>query len=161
MDDAARFQEIVTAYGGKPGKASRKLLTFLNVKMLSPEAIEYIAEYVLKRGAGVSAIYLYGESEVLEVNADGYLPIALRDGLLAVGSCPNGDQLAVDVRHQLGATGYIGHEEMWQVANVRERFAVLRRSLGRFAEALDQGRVPLDYDDVVKRQKRQKKSSKG
>jgi hypothetical protein len=160
MDDAARFRDIITAYGGKPGKPSHKLLRFLNVKGLSPKALEYISQYVLKKGAGVSAIYFYGESEVLEVNADDYLPLALRDGLLAVGSCPNGDQVAVDLRHHLGATGYIGHEEMWQVANVREEFTVLRASLGRFAEALDQGRMPLDYDDATKRQERRKKSSK-
>ncbi len=149
MDDASRFRKIITAYGGKLGKPSRKLLAFLQDKGLSSQAVAYISGYILQKGAGVSAIDFYGQSEVLKVQADDYLPIALRDGLLVVGSCPNGDPVAVDVRDRLGAAGYIGHEETWQVANVREVFRVLSPSLGRLAEGLDQDRMPLDYYEAV------------
>ena len=52
-------------------------------------------DYGFLKKAGVSAIYFYSETGVLETNADDSLPIALRDGLLVVGSCPNGDPVAL------------------------------------------------------------------
>jgi hypothetical protein len=160
MDDASLFQKIMTTYGGRFGKPSRRLLSFLKKNGLSEDALEYISEYILKKGAGVSAVYIYGESQILETNAEDYLPVALRDGLLVVGSCPNGDPIAVDVRKQLGTTGYIDHEEIWQIANVRNKFAILSRSLGRFIQGLDRGQMPLDYDEAIKRPTRLAKSSR-
>ena len=156
MGDALQFHEIITAYGGKPGKPSRKMLAFLNDKGLTERAINYIAEFVLKKGTRVSAIEFYAEDGLLGANAEGYVPIAIRDGLLIVGSCPNGDPVAVDVRERVGAAGYIGHETMWQSANVREAFIVVAPSLGRLAQGLDAHRLPLDYYEARERQDRRR-----
>ncbi len=158
MDDALRFREIITAYGGKPGKPTRKLLAFLREKGVSERAIEYLSGYVLKKGSGVSAVDFYGEDGWLGANAEDFLPIAIRDGLLIIGTCPNGDPVAVDVREQLGAAGYIGHETMWQATNVRKVFAVLAPSLGGLAVALDQDALPLDYYEATQQAKPDAKS---
>jgi hypothetical protein len=151
MDDALLFQQIMTNYGGRPGKPSRKLLAFLCKKGLSEEAVDYISAYVLKKASGVSAIDFYSESGWLGANADDSVPIAIRDGLLIVGSCPNGDPVAVDVREVLGAAGYIGHETMWQEANVRKAFIVLAPALGELAQGLRDKSMPLDYYEAVAR----------
>ena len=151
MDDALRFREVMAAHGGRPGKPSRKLLAFLRGRGVSEPAIEYLAGYVLQTASGVSAIDLYSQDGWLGANAEGFVPIALRDGLLIVGGCPNGDPVAVDVREQLGAAGYIGHETMWQAGIVREVFAMLAPGLGALAAGLDSGAMPLDYSEATQR----------
>ncbi|MHB8973762.1 MAG: hypothetical protein ACYC3X_31435 [Pirellulaceae bacterium] len=120
----------------------------------SSEAVKFVSGYNLTKAAGVSGIYFYSEAEVLETNADDFLPIALRDGLLVVGSCPNGDPVAVDVRDRLRVAGYVGHETMWQAASVHEVFAVVAPGIEALAaELLDTvpGAVPLDYYEAVDR----------
>jgi hypothetical protein len=107
----------------------------------------YLAGYVLKKASGVSAIDFYSQDGWLGANGDDFVPIALRDGLLIVGGCPNGDPVAVDVREQLGAAGYIGHETMWQAGSVREVFKVLAPGLG----ALAADAMPLDYYEATQR----------
>jgi hypothetical protein len=145
MNDAQRFQRIMMAHGGKAGEPSRKLFTFLRDKGVTEPAIEYLTGYVLKKSGGVRAIDFYSEAGWLGANAAGFVPIAIRDGLLIVGDCPNGDLVAVDVRDQLGAAGYISHEAMWQATNVREVFKVLASGLGALAAGLDEGAIPQDY----------------
>jgi hypothetical protein len=154
MDDVLQFREIIVAHGGKAGNASRKLVAFLRSKGLTEEAIDFLGKYVLKKSAYVSAIEFHAEDGWLGANADDFVPIALRDGLLIIGSCPNGDPLAVDVREQLGAVGYIDHETMWQSINVREVFFVLARSPGQLVLGLDDDRMPLDYYEAKEWQRK-------
>ena len=151
MDDALKFRALMTAYGGKPGEPSRKLLAFLRGKGVSEPAIEYLTGYVLKKSTGVNAIGFYDQDGWLGANADDFVPIAIRDGLLIVGTCPNGDPVALDVREQLGAAGYIGHETMWQAGSVREVFAVLAHGLGALAAGLHEDEMPLDYYEATQR----------
>lgn len=99
----------------------------------------------------MSAIDFYAEDGWLGANAEDFVPIAIRDGLLIVGTCPNGDPVAVDVREQLGSAGYIGHETMWQAGNVRDVFAVLAPGLGALAAGLDEDAFPLDYYEATQR----------
>ncbi|MEQ8785450.1 MAG: hypothetical protein RIC55_04095 [Pirellulaceae bacterium] len=100
----------------------------------------------------MSAIDFYGEKGWLGANAEDFLPIAIRDGLLIVGGCANGDPVAVDVREQLGAAGYIGHETVWQATSVRDVFAVLAPGLGALAAGLDEDAMPLDYYEAIQRE---------
>lgn len=149
-DDALRFHEIMKTYGGRPGTPSRKLLAFLRSKGVSEPAIDYLTGYVLKKPASISAIDFYPEDGWLGANADDFVPIAIRDGLLIVGTCGNGDPVAVDVREQMGAAGYIGHETMWQAGSVREVFKVLAPGLGALAAGLEEKALPLDYYEATK-----------
>lgn len=79
------------------------------------------------------------------------IQVAMRDGLLIVCGCPNGDPVAVDVREQLGAAGYIGHESMWDAGNVREVCIVLAPGLGALAAGLEQGSMSLDYYEAIQK----------
>lgn len=151
MDDSLRFQELIMTHGGSADKPGRKLLAFLRAKGVSEKAIEYLSGYVLKKSAWISAIDFYSQDGLLGANADGFVPIAIRDGLLIVGGCPNGDPVAVDVREQLGAAGYIGHESMWDAGNLREMFIVLAPGLGALAAGLEEGSMPLDYYEAIQK----------
>lgn len=151
MDDAAQFQQIMAACGGKAGKPSRKLIAFLREKGLTEEAVTYLAGYVLKTASGAGAIDFYSQDGWLGCNGDDSIPVAIRDGLLIVGGCPNGDPVAVDVREHIGAAGYIAHETMWQEANVRSVFVVLTTGLGALAVGLDAGTMPRDYYEAIDR----------
>jgi hypothetical protein len=151
-DDASQFRQILSAHGGKPGTPSAKLLAFLRERGVSEPAIEYLKGYVLRKSAAVGSIDFYSEDGWLGANAEDFVPIAIRDGLLIVGSCPNGDVVVVDVRDQLGAAGYIGHETMWQTSSVREVFAVLATGLGSLAAGLASGTLPLDYHEATQRE---------
>lgn len=151
MSDALLFQEAVKAHGGKPGSPNRKLLPFLRDKGVSETAIEHLAAYVLKKSANVDAIDFYSQDGWLGANAEDFVPIAVRDGLLIVGGCPNGDPVAVDVRDQIGEAGYIDHESMWQATSVREVFKVLAPGLGALAAGLAAGTMPLDYYEAIEK----------
>jgi hypothetical protein len=145
MDDVELFREILTAHGGEPSLPTNAFLSWLRSHPLSPKAITVITGCVLKKSAVIGPIDFYSEKGILEVNGEEAIPVALRDGLLIVGSCPNGDPVAVDVREQIGAVGYIDHENMWQEANVRSAFLVVAPSLGKLAEGLDAEQLPVDY----------------
>jgi hypothetical protein len=149
MNDASQFRKLMKSYGGKPGKPSSKLLEFLRSKEFAQQSIEYLSGYVLTSYCGVSSVFLFAQEVWIEYNSAGMIPIALRDGLLIVGSCTNGDPIAVDVRENLGDAGYIGHESMWQVKNVREKFHVLAPGLGALVVGLDAGVMPQDYYEAI------------
>ena len=57
--------------------------------------IDYLAGYNLNRAAGVNCIAIYSATGVIRANGE-FAKIALRNGLLVVGHCPNGDPVAVD-----------------------------------------------------------------
>jgi len=152
MDDAKLFREILTAYGGKPCAPNAKFLTWLRSQGLSEQAIGVISGYLLKKSAYVGPVDFYSERGILWANGDEGIPIPLRDGLLIVGACPNGDPVAVDVKEHIGAAGYIGHESMWQRESVRSVFLALVPALGKLAEGLDEKRLPYDYYEAKNRQ---------
>src|SRR5579883_1957531 len=100
MDEGKRFQDIVAARGGTPGKPSAKFLAWLSSSGVSEPAVKMVGACVLKKSAYVGPVDFYSEKGILGVNGADNIPIALRDGLLIVGGCPNGDPVAVDVRQQ-------------------------------------------------------------
>jgi hypothetical protein len=151
MNDAALYQELIASNGGKMAKASTKLSEFLRGKGVAEPAIAYFSNYVLKKDFEISSVVLYAEKEILNANGDDYIPIALRDGLLVVGHCDNGDPIAIDVRDQLGAAGYIAHETMWDESSVRTVFKVLAPGLGALATGLEEETMPEDYYEAVAR----------
>ena len=153
MSDSLQFQKAIKAYGGKPGKPSPELLTFLREKQVSDEAVAFLTGYAVEKSAFIGPVDFYAEDGWIGANSPDYIPIALRDGLLIVGTCPNGDPVAVDVRDKLGEAGYIGHEKMWKVSNVREAFAVIAPGLGALAYGLDQDQVPVDYYEAISKNK--------
>ena len=151
MDDIALYQKVVASYGGKIGKSSAELLAFLKGRRVPQSMVDALTPYILEDSIIVGAVAIFREEGWLAENADGYIPIALRDGLLIVGGCPNGDPVAVDVRDRLGDTGFISHETMWQQASVRDVFIAVAAGLGEFVAGLDAGVLPEDYDEAKHR----------
>lgn len=145
MGDAELFRKVMTAKGATPGEPSLALLSFLQGRGVSDSAIEHLRGYVLSGSDGVNAVDIYAEDGWLGANATDYVPIALRDGLLIVGGCPNGDLVVVDVREQLGAAGYVAHDSMWGRPSVRDVFLAVSPGLGAFVAGLDADTLPLDY----------------
>lgn len=145
MNDVEPFLEIARLYGGRVGPPGPKLLARLSECGLTEAAISLVAAQNLKRAFGVGSIDIYSEKDVASVNAEDGIPVCLRDGLLIVGNCCNGDPVVVDVRDRLGQAGYVGHETMWQVDDVRDVFRSLAPSLGQLVQGLDEDRMPTDY----------------
>jgi hypothetical protein len=145
MNSDSRFLDFMSACGGKSGTPSSTFRDWLRSHGLSEQAITIVCSYVLSQSNEVGAIDFYSEKGILGVNGEDGIPIAIRDGLLIVGGCLNGDSVAIDVRERLGVTGYIGHETMWQVSNVREKFIPVAASLNELATVLTAGDPPLDY----------------
>ena len=73
----------------------------------------------------------------------------LAAGLFEIGSACNGDFLAVDLRDEFGATGWVGHESGGE--DVRESFAPMYRSPAEFLRAMSNAAgegaepFPMDY----------------
>ncbi len=145
MHNDTRFLDLNRTYGGKPGKPSSVFLDWLRSHGLSEQAVAVVSRYVLGKAGGVRALNFYSEKEILGANDKDFVPIAIRDGLLIVGGCPNGDPVAIDVREHLGAAGYICHETMWHVASVREVFFPFAASLDELAAILTDDDPPYDY----------------
>lgn len=68
-----------------------------------------------------------------------------RDGILAIGSCMNGDEIGLDL--QSGEVRYLSHEHLWAPGDhdTREWSVVVAASLEDFAEQAQSEALPHDY----------------
>ena len=77
-------------------------------------------------------------------------PRWLRHGFLLIGSCGNGDPVAIDVRDQ-GAICFLSHEVLWpdDEADPREWSVIVAAGLGDFVKlAWDLDACPIDFWDA-------------
>jgi hypothetical protein len=67
--------------------------------------------------------------------------------LLAVGYCPNGDPVAIDLRKRVGSVGYLSHDLVWEdeEARLRRYFVVVAASLPEFVRLAFDKALPIDY----------------
>ena len=95
----------------------------------------------------------YTEREIRK-EADEF-PRYLKAGLLAIGSGALGDHVALDLRKQVGAIGYISHEDVWgdEEAKIRQFFAVLAPNLADYTRQVREGLLPKDYHQAKGRKK--------
>lgn len=146
MSDAELFQEVAAEHGGRAGEAGPRMRANLRSKGVTEPAVEHLAGYLLGRPAEVRAVTFFTRRELLDASPQDWRPNVREDGLLVVGSCPNGDYVAVDVRDALGAAGYFSHETGWQG---RQGFVVVAPGLGALAAGLAAGRLPVDYHEAA------------
>lgn len=66
-------------------------------------------------------------------------------GLLTIGSCPNGDDIVLDLKS--GAVGYLTHEMPEDGTPLRNVMRVVAASLGDFVDGASKQRLPSDYYD--------------
>jgi len=147
-EDAARFQKTVALAGGKPTKPSKKMLDFFQEKNLPDSVVDFLKPYLLRESIEIGGVEIYGEPEILETNAPDFLPIALRDGFLVIGTCLDGDPVVIDLRDRLGEVGYLDHETMWQKSSVREVYQSVASSPGVLVTGLESQALPIDYQEA-------------
>jgi hypothetical protein len=141
------FQEVLAL--GKVGCSppSPEFLAWLGSKKAPDVVIELFASGVPR--ARKSRLWkrweFYSESQIRE-EAD-RSPRYLSAGLLAVGTCQNGDPIALDIRKNIGAIGFISHDIVWEdeEAPIRRNFVSVAPSLAEFARRARDGAVPIDY----------------
>ena len=78
-------------------------------------------------------------------------PRWLSHGFLLIGSCGNGDPVALDVRDQRGGVFFLSHEVLWsdEEADPRDWSVQVADDLGGFAKsAWDLDSFPIDFWDA-------------
>src|SRR5262245_55129936 len=98
MGDTAQFADMVSSYGGKLSKPKAGFRDWLRTLGLSATAIDVVVQHTLKGELEVGSMTFYSEKGVTSVNSAGAIPLAIQDGLLIVGTCCNGDPVAMGVR---------------------------------------------------------------
>jgi hypothetical protein len=146
--DADLFRKVLESYGAKVGAPPAEYVRWLTENKISEEMANGFTRYCLRKNTGVGAITFYSTKDIMSINAKGGIPLALNSGFVIVGTCPNGDPVAIDVADHPGTVGYLSHEEMWSVENLRTVFRPVASSLGKLAEGLRENQIPLDYFEV-------------
>ena len=144
--DWSEFQRIAAEWGCRPVPLPAETTAALRERGLPPAAVDLLTGLALddRGGPGVSFLRLEGVRGLAEVNGEHAVPWCLDDGLLIFGSGPGGDPAVVDVRDEVGATGWVGHESMHEGA--RANFAPLAPSPAAFLKVLtDDDAFPANY----------------
>jgi len=84
---------------------------------------------------------------VEQIVAEEDLERFMADGLLQIGSCQNGDMVAVDLRDERAAVHFVSHDELWEDDGPSPRgcAVLIHRSLAEFLLRLAEQRyIPID-----------------
>jgi uncharacterized membrane protein len=102
------------------GPPSPKFLEWITRRGIPRAASRFIGHMWVKcDDAAVGAINLLPESEIMSQVDDE--PRWLTAGFLVIGSCGNGDMVAIDVRGVPGSVWFMSHEELWGDASADPR----------------------------------------
>jgi hypothetical protein len=141
--------ELLEAAKRSTTKASPEFLSWLAENNAPREILDLFAECVpdrqKRRGRVHEVCDLYTEDEIRKEAAE--FPRYLEVGLLSIGSGILGDPVAIDLRKQVGAVGYISHDDVWgdDEANIRQFFVVIAPSLAELVHRSRDGVLPKDY----------------
>jgi len=124
------------------GPCSNYTLVWALENHLPYELIDLLKTHSPKTEVWAGAGALFDEARIVQWNND--YPEALANGLLIVGSAPNGDHISIDLR--TGDVGYISHEHSWQ-STPREFFIAISPSIGAFIRDINihPTTLPEDY----------------
>jgi hypothetical protein len=133
---------------------SKATRTFLREQAIPPELCAFFERHSYR-----SAIVLAGDSifnaanELPGENSGEYDDQCMREGLLVVGSAPNGDFIVVDLKNEL-AVGYVAMAELYEADSARDIYAPTPFDLGTFfwLKALyedEESLFPIDYYAAV------------
>lgn len=130
--------------------ASDAFVAWLRARAAPEAVVAAFRAETLREDVEDYPLYLFGEGAIMD---EAYHPtrIALENGLLVFGvSAGCGDPAVIDLRDPAGAVGYLSHETMQEVADVREEaFWPVAYSLDEAAELIASGNFPADYHDAV------------
>lgn len=135
------------------GPPSREFLAWLTRHAVPPTARHFLAHAWVKGDDDfLGAMTLMSEAAIMA--RDAKEPRWLAAGFLVIGSCDNGDMVALDTKAALGSVWFLSHEELWgdETADPR-RFAVrVAKDLGELAvKGQDLDAFPYDYEDARER----------
>jgi hypothetical protein len=128
-------------------------VSWLRDNKVSKGLASKLARPTLRNNVGIGAVSFYSEKDIMSVNSEEGVPIALKAGLLIVGSGPNGDPVAIDVRDQTGSVGFISAGKMWSAEDIRKVFLRVS-SIGKFAEGLSKDTMASDYFEAKESKKK-------
>jgi hypothetical protein len=143
------FLEVLASAGFDHTPASPAFLSWLAEGKAPREVVDLLAAGLparQKRRRRLGDRYdVFTGDEILKESREE--PRYLRAGLLVIGSCLNGDPVALDLRKRVGAVGYVSHDTVWgdEGARARRYFAVVAPSLAEFARLAVDRRLPVDY----------------
>ena len=137
---------------GLIGPASSEFISWMESKGIPPELIHALTRLSPKKEIWAGAGSIFPEQDIMKCNDE--FPQALASELFYVGCVGNGDPIAIDLGRGDGATGYIDHETMWDVKDVREVFIPIGRSIGSVLYHFnfsDDDVLPDDYHEAKER----------
>lgn len=140
--------KLLTACGGgRFGKPTANFLKWASDKKLNTDCVIFFKKYMPHADVWAGSATLFPESELIEYND--FHPEALENGLLLIGTCANGDFVALDCHEK--SVGYLPHELIDDSFAWREHFEVVSESIGRFLSESNESEVllPEDYYEAV------------
>ena len=86
-------------------------------------------------------------TEIRELNDEEPLgTAAIQDGFITIGSCPDGDPIAIDLKTNPGAVHFISHEELDGNSVITKMVA---RDLQSFVRMMDHEIIAYDFHEAV------------
>lgn len=154
--DPERFEETVqrlsSTTGARIGKATPEVARWLeSLHQLPPCFVSFLKAHSPKTELCAGAGFLFDEATLMRRNRE--FPGPLSAGLFILGSAPNGDLIVVDLEEDPGVVGYLNHERMYSVQNLRSVFAPICESLGEFIWRINANDddLPDDYFEAIAR----------
>ena len=129
--------------------ASEAFLAWLVANRAPESIVSVFQEGTLREDVEDYPLLLLSEGAMMDVD---YIPIgvAIENGFLVFGvSVGCGDPAVIDLRGDVGAVGYLNHETLQSVQDVRGRaFWPVTFSLDEGAELVSWCNFPIDYHDA-------------
>lgn len=133
------------------GAASARFLRWATARGVPDCVLSRFAwMWVKSDDEAVGTVTLMTEEAIVRTAAQE--PWWLSHGLMAIGSCLNGDPVVLDLRQNPAPVRFVSHEEMDEVSDPRVVSAVAARDLEDLLQrASDIDAFPVDYDDLRSR----------
>ncbi|MGJ8654706.1 MAG: hypothetical protein ACSHX8_15710 [Opitutaceae bacterium] len=130
-------------------KLSPKYEGWIDSQNIPKELKSFLKFLNLEQEFGLGTNVLSPTENIIEYNEE--FRYILEAGFVIIGSCTNGDMVAIEYKQTEGETGYLSHDELWEwdekeYPNPYEHFLSLGESVGAYAlRAIDYLNFPLDY----------------
>jgi hypothetical protein len=143
-------EQLALAGGGRVGRASPEVARWLeSMRLLPPRLVSFLSTHSPKTELWAGAGCIFDEATIMRRNVD--FPGVILAGLFIIGSAPNGDLVVLDLDKSPGAIGYLMHEQMYSVQDIRSVFVPVCESVGEFVSRInaDERDLPNDYFEAV------------
>jgi hypothetical protein len=151
---ARRFEETVRRLDrgglGRIGNATPEVAHWLeSLHELPPSFVSFMKTHSPKTEIWAGAGGIFDETAIMRWNRE--FPAPLQAGLFILGSAPNGDLIVLDLENSPGAVGYLNHERMYSVQDLRPIFVPICESLGEFLWRINanENDLPDDYFEAL------------